>query len=492
MSIFIKNVSKLGSGAIASQLIALATMPLITRLFPPETFGIFSVYYSIVAVLFPLSTLRFNNAIPLPKDQKTAQELLFLSHYSVIASSVVIAFFCLAVLVMWEEQPDYFGVAFIIAIVSGVLIQGWLQTSRFWSLRLKLFGVLGVSRIAESVVDRLLVLALAISGCVSFYVLIAGRIFGPLFAFILLYKNQPKVRKSTIGILPISSDIKKTANRYRRFPLVSTWAFLIANISRESPIWILMFFFDPLITGMYALGQRVLNVPAQMLGESLAKVFLQKCAEDRSNNKDVTKNTLRLLKMLIYIIFPGTVVLVLFGEDLFSIVFGSKWRDAGIYAAILAPLFSIMFIYRIFSIFFDIFEKQIQRLFFDILNLLLRVLAISLPALFGLGIEKTLIIFSAVSFGVFFMGIILLLKIVEISLLRLFLYFLNQSLILLPVISGFIFLVSINRVSELDVASKSLLLSFVLIIQLLVFIVVDSDIKVIVARFIQQLRKILP
>ena len=47
---------------------------------------------------------------------------------------------------------------------------------------------------------------------------------------------------------------------------------------------------------------------------------------------------IKTLLSLVVIGLPPTLLLILFGREIFAFVFGEDWREAGIYATILAPM----------------------------------------------------------------------------------------------------------------------------------------------------------
>src|SRR4051794_2925578 len=76
---FARSVVTLASGtAIAQFLLALA-MPVLTRLYTPAQYGALAVYSSILTVLVVVASLRYEAAIPLPEDDRTAGSLLVLT-----------------------------------------------------------------------------------------------------------------------------------------------------------------------------------------------------------------------------------------------------------------------------------------------------------------------------------------------------------------------------------------------------------------------------
>ncbi len=65
---FIKNVFTLMSGITVAQVIPLFLMPVLSRLYSPEDFGLLALFTSISSILFTLVCFRYDMAIMLPKN----------------------------------------------------------------------------------------------------------------------------------------------------------------------------------------------------------------------------------------------------------------------------------------------------------------------------------------------------------------------------------------------------------------------------------------
>ena len=72
---FSRGVTQLALATLAGQAIILMAIPLLTRLYDPASFGVAGVFSSITAIFYPLSSLRYELAIPLPKPDEDAANL---------------------------------------------------------------------------------------------------------------------------------------------------------------------------------------------------------------------------------------------------------------------------------------------------------------------------------------------------------------------------------------------------------------------------------
>jgi len=103
-------------------------------------------------------------------------------------------------------------------------------------------------------------------------------------------------------------------------------------------------FYSAEVAGLYALTIRVLQVPVGLIGSSTREVYYQKASKMYAAGKSIfslyLKTTLGLLKIFIVPFF----VVLLFGEYLFTFVFGEQWAMSGTFAQILILWFLFLFI----------------------------------------------------------------------------------------------------------------------------------------------------
>ncbi|GEM_PF-1269216 len=479
MSQFARNAAKLMAGSFGAQLFAFVTIPIITRYYSPDMFGVFSVYYSLVTVLGAVSTLRFSNASMLPKNEEIATDLVTLSLCSVIFSTTLISVICAGIYILWSERPDYIDAWFLFLVAIGVMLVGTVQSINFWSLREKSFSRMGWSRFLESISDRSFVLFLLVFNHASYYGLLVGRLVGLFCALNILLRGGRFTRLKSQICSKKWQRVKKSAYTYRNFPLFSTWAHLLSPVNRALPIWVLMGFYSPAETGFYALGQRVLNIPAQLTVNALSRTFLQKCVEDNNQGRDLGPNTLKLMSAVLYLVLPTVIVLLAYAPRLFSLIFGAEWEIAGRYVEILSPALAIFFLYRICSIFFDVLEQQKQRLLFDAISLILHAAALIVPSSLGWPILNTLTILSVVSCTVYLVGVIVLLSKIRVSFSQFLLLIIGKFAIFLPLIIGVCMVPGLSFSSEIIIG-----LTMVALLQLVVIFLVDKDVRSLAAKII--------
>ena len=73
---FLQQVFALGSGTAISQAIALGLLPVLTRLYSPEDFGILTLYISVASLLYIFGSMRYEAMVMLPHSNRAAAQLV--------------------------------------------------------------------------------------------------------------------------------------------------------------------------------------------------------------------------------------------------------------------------------------------------------------------------------------------------------------------------------------------------------------------------------
>ncbi len=441
MNDFIKNTFLLSFGNILSQCISLLAIPIITRIYEPSDYGAFAIIVSIVMVLAPVSTLRFNSALMLPESKVDAANLFALSVFSVLVSSSIIflvlllhEFFSLKLL------PFGMGSSTIFFLPLLILIQGMSATIIFWALRSAAFLGMTYARISESLFDRGVVLLFGYCFNAGVFGLVLGRVMGPLSAAILLFWRFLLADFTTLYKKINLLKIKEVSMRYRKFSSLSSLSYFVDSVSREVPLLMLGAIFSPSMIGFYALGMRVVNLPMKLIGDSISKVFLQRATSDFDKGEDFKKDCMDLFGILIYLSLPAVLVLGFFGEELFGFVFGKHWEESGRCVQILAISFFCFFLYRPLSVIFEALEKQKEKLIFDSTLLTIRVLSMLLAFLVWNEFYSTLLALAISSSIVYTCSYFYLFRAVGVDACSILSLFFKKILILSPLMFGLVYL----------------------------------------------------
>src|SRR5690606_11727504 len=81
------------AGSGAGRIIAVLSMPVLTRLYGPEDFGVLALFTALTGMLVPVATLRYVLALPLPRKDGVAINLLALNLGLLSGFSLTVAVF---------------------------------------------------------------------------------------------------------------------------------------------------------------------------------------------------------------------------------------------------------------------------------------------------------------------------------------------------------------------------------------------------------------
>ncbi|MBQ2591833.1 MAG: oligosaccharide flippase family protein, partial [Candidatus Riflebacteria bacterium] len=252
-----------------------------------------------------------------------------------------------------------------------VLFQGFYKTFNYWNSRTKRFDGIALAGVLNSSSTRIINLISGLSGNTSNTAMIGAYTAGQVVA------------TSTIGLQILNKDsgylksnfkinkILEVLKRYKKFPLIDIWSALLNTLSINLPSFILTYYFNSTIVGFFSFGHRVLTFPISLIGNSMSQVYFQRSAEAKHDGTlaELTEN---LFKLLCEISISPMFIFMMIAPDLFSLAFGLKWYDAGVYARILAPWTLGVFICSPLSSVVSTLEKQEIGLFMNILLLATR------------------------------------------------------------------------------------------------------------------------
>lgn len=440
---FAGDVLKLVSGATIAQALGILAAPVLSRLFAPEAFGVAAVFGSVVAVAGVFATMQYHRAILLPaKDEEAANlvvvSLIFTVFISLLVAIIIWVFRSL--LLQFLNAPGLSQYLWLTA--PAVFVAGVMTIFNFWNSRYKHFGRLSVARMVNSSTATVTSVIAGVAGFVGGGTLIGAKLGGQVVAASILggqmWRDDRNLFRTAIQKKGMALEIK----RYRKFPLFTTWATLLNTASWQLPAFLFSSFFSTEVVGYYAFGFRVLQLPMSMIGRAIGQVFFQRAAEARITNTigALVESTFRRLVM--FGLFP-MLLLMFIGGDLFSIVFGDEWREAGIYVQILAPWGFVWFISSPMSTLSSVFEKQEFGLTINAIIFISRLLALGIGGMIG-NARLALALFSISGFFVYGYLNLWLMNLAGIRPNRVFRILLPYILLFMPVGVSLVILQLIN------------------------------------------------
>lgn len=394
-SVFLKDSLTLAGGTFAAQLIGIALIPALSRIYEPAQFGVFAIYMSLFSIISSLATGRYAFAVMLPREDQDAFTL-------VKACFIIAACFSLGFIIFIPLLGH--GLSSLVSVSGsnrvwlwllplGIFLGAALQTLTLWNNRLRQFKDVSLSRIWQVGSMGVLQLGLGISGF-SAIGLIWGQVAG-LVLSVLYLARKPFNPDFLSRNKAVWSDYIHQIKKYKNFAIYTTWGGLLDSTSVQlTPILIALFFSESDV-GFFAMTTRIIYAPIGLIGRSLSNVFFQRASKIRGEGKDISLLITAILSK--QILASGAMALILFiwGPFLFSFVFGPKWGAAGEFARIISPLFFFMFLVSPITPTLLVLEKQKLLTAIQAILFITSVFPLILGGLFLKDTHNTLMLYSA-------------------------------------------------------------------------------------------------
>lgn len=338
-SSFLRHVLVLMSWTIIAQGISVASMLVLPRLFHPEQFGVFSVFTGLVVMLGIVAAGRYEFAIGLPRFDSDAAALFTLCVG--LATLVFVAcLITLMVLPLGSFFPKLSALNPWWALVAlGAACIGWYNAATYMALRVGGFGAVGRSKALIALVTAIgqIVGGLFVSrgdGALIVPFLVAQLAGTGLLVWALRDQSLWRFDLATLVLV---------AKRYVRFPKYIAPGSLLDGLALLLPVATITALYSPTQAGIYALAERTLRVPVTLIGSSVLQVFYKRFAELRGDQSASRRLLLRTWWQMGAIALVPCIAIGMFGEGIFSFLFGATWRDSGRVAEIMA--FSTFFFF---------------------------------------------------------------------------------------------------------------------------------------------------
>lgn len=394
---FRRNVLRIASGTILGQAIVLAATPLLTRLFGPEDFGALALFTALQAVVAGVFTLKYEQSVILPRDERRAWELTLLTMgVSTLLSLLLLLALGVAHLVWgWPEHA-----CFLLLPLSAVLGAAY-SCGQQWSARASNYRPFARSQVTTALVNV---------GTGAALGLLAGGLFGSLVigfvaglaagTFHLVAALRALRRDSAAAPLPPPSlaETLAAAREYRRFPFFVLPSTLIATLGTSAQPFLLQALFSLREVGLFAVASRFLLVPASLVGGAVSEAFRAEFVARMQGQRTLTDFFAQTLRRLVLFALPVFALFFVAAPEAFAIAFGESYRASGVYARFLCLGVLAQFVAQPFQYVF-VATGHVR------LGLAVQTVATALPLL-GLvaggrlgGIDHALMLSSALSFA---------------------------------------------------------------------------------------------
>lgn len=419
------------SGSMVALGLSFILQPVLTRLYTPSDFGVADYFIAILSVLMTFASLRYEAAMMLPEDDRDAANILWLSFFLLCFVSLL----CLLILPWRYEIARAAGIPnvapWFVLIAPTLLLMRTAKLAEIWLTRSKRFGQVTAGQVTNSFVMNGSRIGIGITlpgagpgGLIGGFT--AGHLVTSLFFAVAIARQYGRLMVKAFDL----RHMLHLANRYRRFSLYSTPSALLNALVARLPLLLIPLFFDEAVIGLYGRATNTVVVPMGLIGSAIAQVFFVHAAEAHRGG-NLEQLTRMIHGRLVMIGMFPSLVLMIAGPDVFEIVFGEEWREAGIYIQYLAPWLFLAAVASPLTNLFDVLERQRTELLVSIgmfFALSIAVLAGGLSS----SVPMTLLLIGSAGALVRLVHLAIILRLAQVARYQAILPYIKYGLIGLP------------------------------------------------------------
>ncbi len=354
----------LGTGNILAQAIGIFTMPILSRIYSPSHYGHLGLYLSVAAILAGVSTFRFELGILNSSEDSAAKTF---ASASFRLSALLSALFGLGYALIPAFQESYFSdPKWLSGLILGVLcfLSSLQLILRYLFLRSghqKTLLAAAPAQGATRAASQYLFSKISLAGG-----LLVGELLSRLPPILLLAR-----RSTWRGIFSNRQPLASTVRAHAVYPRYLLPSFLIDTLAQALPMLYLGKLFGLEAVGLFAMQQRLWQIPLQVVSDGSADVihtvFAQAHASDNRQQikKAFARSTLILLALALFcaVFFGGL------GPTLVPWALGEKWTKAGELAALTTPWYAAAIVVSPISRLIMVTGKLKAKLLYDLLTL---------------------------------------------------------------------------------------------------------------------------
>lgn len=373
------EAATLMGGNIIAQAIAMLAYLVLTRLYSPEDFALFNIFYSYIEVLIIVSTCKYELAVVAARDASESTAVARFALRMNTCVSLLLLTLALALYLTDTLPGDYAELGAISLLVPPMV---WLMgSSRIYAglyNRVRRYRVMASAEITNAVGGAGLKILLGVLGMKPAG-LPLGTVLGQASAN-LVYRLRMRTLQlpTTTG-----AERKAAAVKHKNYPLYVAPKELVNSLSAGLPFLWLAFCFDRAEVGLFGLALTMVFRPTNILNSALESVLYARAAESVHRGERIAPLLMRTLLAVNAVALPVCVVGWFVAEPLFTFLFGAEWEGCGVYVQALLPWIWLSLNATPLTFLSLIFNKQRTEFLFYIGLLALRVVAIAVGIRMG-------------------------------------------------------------------------------------------------------------
>jgi O-antigen/teichoic acid export membrane protein len=390
------------SATTFAQVISFLLSIVLARIYGPSQFGALQIFLTVSSIIAVPSLLKFDVALVAAHDNNDAEELFRSAWFTLIAFVFFVVFvLCFLTFFTKVTIPNYWWL-----LPTSLFGIGLMQLSWMWFVRIGSFKKVYWVRILESI--SIALPAVFLSAYKEWGLIVSntvGQIFTGILLLLIFLKEKP------IKLFQFQkSRFEYVFKKFQIYPKINILQGFNDILQVSLPILLLSQNYNSEAAGYYAQCLRVLQLPARLIITPLSHVFFSNASKMYRQKQDLYPYVMITIKRIALSSLPFIVILFFIGPILFSIVFGEKWKEAGVYASILSPWILMDIIRAPIVQISNLFNKQGVVFRFSLLINLILTCVLIIPFFTNISSRSLIILLSSTQTVLILILIVLVVK----------------------------------------------------------------------------------
>lgn len=346
-------------GSVSARLIGLISIPVLTRIYSPEDYGVLAIFTAFTTIIATIFGFRFCQAIPLPKNDTMAFNVFALGFMTTIvlsiASLLILGLFAVPIFSFFnaQELQEWWWLVIVAAFSVSVF-----ELFTMWAIRLKSYKLISKIQVKQSLLGEVTKVVIGLAGLKPLGLLL-GHFIGQSFGVNAYLKDSyiyfsKEIKRITIRRLLFLSKY------YASFAYYRLPSDLFLALSVQAPVIISTKLYDSSTTGQLGLTFMAMALPISLIGAAVSRVYYAEISSvGRHDKPKIRTITIQVQRNLFFMALPVALIIYLFAEEIFTYVFGEQWSVAGLFASILAPYLLLQFISSPLMQLINVLGKQV-------------------------------------------------------------------------------------------------------------------------------------
>lgn len=374
---FARNAAFAFSGTALVTASQLILTPLVARIYGPEVYGAYGIFLGLCTSLSLVADMGFTQAYVLPREEGRFLDLV--RGNLILLAAVFVLLIPIGALYgpIYDVLPGWKGIGpWLLLLPVGMATQFLPILFTQWLVRAKAFGRSSSIGGSTNVALRLFNLGYGWAAKAPAHGLILGEM---LVRGISLGVYWRALRSFGVGRILHDWDLRRirTAwHEYRNYPgyvFPERW---VALLGLQLPIYYLSS--DPVVVGQFGMASGLLLLPLRLFGFSLGVVFNQKAAETwQTAPEELARITKRFYYRLLLIGLVPFAGIAVFGDVVFEVFLGARWRVSGVFAAWLGGFFFYRLLSEPIINLFNVRRRERRMLVFQAVLLVARIVGLA-------------------------------------------------------------------------------------------------------------------